>query len=158
MSRIRVAASSRAFARGNILFGIIAYGIVDRDGVLLSSKTIEDFRLLSKDSKCVAALVSSLPSHILSFRAADQASLHAAFCVALQVTGFIIAQRSLAVCDTFLQRDIDSLHDPASLCDPSCLSALDAVIQARLANAVACNTSILSLNALAVFNRGIGEL
>ena len=106
----------------------------------------------------MAALVSSLPSHILSFRAADQASLHTAFCVALQVKGFVISQRSLAVCDSFLQRDVDSLHDPASLCDPTSLSALDAVIQARLANAVASNPSIPSLNALAVFNRGSGEL
>jgi hypothetical protein len=51
MSRIRVAASSRTFAGGNILFGIIAYGIADRDCVLLSSKSIQDFRLLSKSCK-----------------------------------------------------------------------------------------------------------
>ncbi len=51
MSEVRVAAASRTFARGNILFGIIAFGIAGRDEVLLSSKTIRDFRALSKDHK-----------------------------------------------------------------------------------------------------------
>jgi hypothetical protein len=51
MSQIRVAASSRAFARGSILFGIIASGIADRSLVLLSSKTLDDFRVLSSDHK-----------------------------------------------------------------------------------------------------------
>jgi hypothetical protein len=55
MSEVRVAAASRAFARGNILFGIIAFGIAGRDEVLLSSKTIHDFRALSKDHKVLVA-------------------------------------------------------------------------------------------------------
>jgi hypothetical protein len=55
MSEVRVAAATRAFARGDILFGIIAFGIAGRDEVLLSSKTIHDFRALSKDHKVIVA-------------------------------------------------------------------------------------------------------
>ena len=49
MSTIRVAPASRAFANGNLLFGVVAFGVADRDNVLLSSKSIGDFGLLSKD-------------------------------------------------------------------------------------------------------------
>ena len=49
MSAVRVAPASRAFANGNLVFGVVASGVADRDLVLLSSKSIGDFRLLSKD-------------------------------------------------------------------------------------------------------------
>jgi hypothetical protein len=51
MSDIKVAAATRTFSRGHILFGLIASGISEHDHVLLSSKTINDFRSLAKDHK-----------------------------------------------------------------------------------------------------------
>jgi hypothetical protein len=48
--------------------------------------------LLLTSTQCLAAIVASIPEHTLNFKAADQASLHAAFCVALQVTSSPLLQ------------------------------------------------------------------
>jgi hypothetical protein len=111
MNDVRISVASRAFARGHILFGVIASGISGSDAVLLSCKTIHDFRVLSTDQKvaliticcthynllsrllltisqvlgALERLMASVPAHVHSLRACDQASLHAAFCAALQV-------------------------------------------------------------------------
>jgi hypothetical protein len=99
-----------------------------------------------KGLAALGRLVASVPAHSQNLRACDQASLHAAICLALQVEksesselgGCHVLCISVFACCTFhsrscLQSDINSLHDPASLSDPSSLSTLDALIQVTLA-------------------------
>jgi hypothetical protein len=99
-----------------------------------------------KGLPALGRLVASVPAHAQNLRACDQASLHAAICLALQVEqsetselgGCPVLCTSVLACCIFhsrsrLQSDINSLHDPASLSDPSSLSTLDAVIQVTLA-------------------------
>jgi hypothetical protein len=99
-----------------------------------------------KGLAALGRLVASVPIHAQNLRACDQASLHAAICLALQVEqsepselgGCPVLCTSVFACCIFhsrsrLQSDINSLHDPASLSDPSSLSTLDAVMQVTLA-------------------------
>ena len=147
MSAIRVAPATRAFANGNLVFGVVASGVADRDHVLLSSKSIGDFRLLSKDRQvtnqshyglCLLVTVfkgsggSGALDSVYSVICSEHKSCrsgHFAHCFLQRAPGLVDTScGGLFFHDALLQSDINSLHDLAALSDPISLSALDAVL------------------------------